>query len=180
MPSIPKYVVLVIGLLVAGHVGHAFQLNSDVLSSGGTKMTSAGYSTEGSFSQLTASSPWLTSTGFQAIIGFWHPLTGGPGIEERSEDIAFTTYTNFLYPNSPNPAFNHTTIQYSIARNGPVTLEVYNTLGQRITSLVDAKQMPGSYKITWDLCAYNIPAGVYFCRFQTTGYTKIRKIVVVN
>jgi hypothetical protein len=90
MLSASRYLIFVIGLCVTGHGGYAFQLKSDVLSSGGMEMTSTGYSTEGSFSQLTATSPWLTSTGFQAIIGFWHPLTGGPGIEERSEDMGFS------------------------------------------------------------------------------------------
>jgi hypothetical protein len=180
MTRAAKYLVVIIGLCAAPHGGAAFQLKSDVLSSGGTEMTSAGYIAEGTLSQLTASSPWLTSAGHKAIIGFWHPFSTGPGIEERFENLGPPAYINFLYPNSPNPALGHTTIQYSIAKEGSVILEVYNILGQCVASLVDGKQMPGVYKVTWNFSMNRLPAGVYFCRLKTVDYTKIRKMVIVH
>ena len=180
MVSASRVLILVLGLCMAGHKGFTFQLKSDVLSSGGTKITSADYAIEGTLSQFTASSPWLTCSGYRAIIGFWHPLPAGPGIKERSENIVLVGYTNFLYPNVPNPSRGHTTFQYSIAKVGQVALDLYNTLGQCVASLVNAKQVPGIYRISWNVRADNFPAGVYFCRLKTTDYTKIRKIVVVH
>jgi len=180
MARAAKCLAIVIGLCIATHRGHTFQLKSDVLSGGGTIMTSAGYITQGTVSQLSASSPWLASSGYQAVIGFWHPLSGGPGIEEYSENLVPSAYINFLYSNNPNPALRHTTIQYSIARETRVTLAVYNTLGQNVASLVDQKQVPGVYKVTWNFLINRLPAGVYFCRLKTVDYTKIRKMVVIH
>jgi hypothetical protein len=180
MTKAAKYLVVIIGLCAAPHSGAAFQLKSDVLSGGGTEMTSAGYIAEGTMSQLTASSPWLTSAGYKAMIGFWHPFSTGPGIEEYYEILGPSSYINFLYSNNPNPARNHTALQYSIACEGRVRLEVYNTLGQRVVSLVDETQSPGVYKVTWNFGMDRLPAGVYFYRLKTADYTKIRKMVVIH
>jgi hypothetical protein len=180
MAKTAKCLAVVIGFCITTHLGYAFQLRSDVISSGGTRASSAGYISEGTLCQFTASSPWLTSSGFQAVIGFWHPLAGGPGIEEHYENLGPVAYVNFLYSSNPNPARGHTAIQYSIARKGRVKLEVYNTLGQRVTSLVDGTQSPGVYKVTWNFLMDRLPAGVYFYLLETVDYTKIRKMVVIH
>ena len=174
-----KYLTVLIGLCTALHEGFAYLLKSDVLSSGGTKMTCASYIAKGTLSQVTASSPWLTSAGYKAIIGFWHPFPSGPGIYEKFSQPGQTIFRNFLYQNVPNPAFGSTTINYSIAQKGKVLLEVFNTLGQRIMCLVDQKQLPGVYKVTWNFIINHVPAGVYFYRLKAGNYEKIRKMVVL-
>jgi len=169
---------IVFGLCITSQ-GHTFQLKSDVLSSGGAKASSSGYISEGTLSQLTTSSPWLTSSGFGAVIGFWHPLAGGPGIEEHRENLIANPYINCLYASSPNPCRDHAVMYYSIASRGWVKLEVYNTLGQRVVSLVDETQPAGVYKVTWSFGIDGLAAGVYFYRLETVDYTKVRKLVVV-
>jgi|GEM_PF-4198020 len=62
-----------ISLILAVSITFAYQLKSDVLSNGGTNMVSTNYIANGTFSQFTASSAWLTSTGYKAVIGFWNP-----------------------------------------------------------------------------------------------------------
>ena len=171
---------IAVGLCITTHQSRAFQLKSDVISSGGTRASSGGYVSEGTLSQFAASSPWLAGSGYQAVIGFWHPFAGGPGIEEYYEMLGPSAHINFLYPNNPNPAVRHTTIEYSIAREARVTLAVYNTLGQNVASLVDQKQAPGVYRVTWNFLADRLPSGVYFYRLKTVDYTKIRKMVVIH
>jgi hypothetical protein len=180
MVGASRYLILVLGLCIAGHQGFAFQLKSDVLSNGGTEITSTDYTIEGTLAQFTSSSPWLTCSGYRAVVGFWHPLPAGPGIQERLENIGLAGYMNFLYPNVPNPIFGHTIFQYSIANQGQVALDLYNTLGQRVASIVNARQAPGIYRVSWNVGEEDFPAGVYFCRLKTTDYSKIRKIVVVH
>ena len=170
---------IALALCITTH-GNAFQLKSDVISSGGARASSSGYSSEGTLSQLTASSPWLTSGGFGAIIGFWHPFAGGPGIEEHHENLIANPYINCLYVSSPNPCRDRVELHYSIASSGRVKLEVYNTLGQRVVALVDEMQPAGVYKVTWSFGVDGLAAGVYFYRLETVDYTKVRKLVVVN
>lgn len=170
---------IAVGLCITTHQSLAFQLKSDIISNGGTKASSGGYISEGTLSQFAACSPWLTSSGFQAVIGFWHPSGGSPGIEEYYEDLGAKGYVNSLYACNPNPVRNHAILQYSIAQEGMVMLEIYNTLGQRVASLVDGTQPPGVYTVTWRVRLDGLPAGVYFYRLKTADYTKVRKLVVV-
>ena len=83
-----------------------------------------------------------------------------------------------LEQNYPNP-FNPTTeIQYSIPKNGFVTLKVYNLLGQEVMTLVNQQQMAGSYKV--NLSAGALASGIYMYRLQTGNFTLIKKMVVLK
>ena len=180
MLKMVKYCAVLFGFCIAAHLGHAFQLKSDVISSGGRGASCSGYISDGTLSQLTASSPWLTSSGYGAVVGFWHPLAGGPGIGEHHEELISSRFINCLYAVNPNPCRDRAVIQYSIASGGGVRLEVYNTLGQQVVSLVDMIQPAGVYKVTWGFHLVGLAAGVYFYRLATADYTKVRKLVIVD
>ena len=49
----------------------------------------------------------------------------------------------------PNPFNGSTLISYTLAAPGPVTLVVYNTLGQPVQTLVERVQSPGTYSVPW-------------------------------
>ncbi|MBN1480835.1 PKD domain-containing protein [candidate division KSB1 bacterium] len=92
-----------------------------------------------------------------------------------------------LNQNVPNP-FNPTTrIDYDLAQAAHVTLEVYNTLGQKIRTLVDEIRQPGVCHVVWD--AQNeqrqtMAAGLYFYRLEvkskTTLFSATRKMVLLK
>jgi hypothetical protein len=83
-----------------------------------------------------------------------------------------------LRPNYPNP-FNPTTqIEFALPESQPVTLEVYNTLGQRVRTLLD-KQMPaGNHSVTFD--AAGLPSGVYLYRLQADKVQRSQKMLLVK
>jgi flagellar hook assembly protein FlgD len=62
------------------------------------------------------------------------------------------------------------------------TLKVYNVLGQLVETLVDKRQKPGTYRVTWD--ASKVASGVYFYRLEVKGdrlkVTETRKMVVIK
>ncbi len=72
-----------------------------------------------------------------------------------------------LSQNYPNPFNESTTISYSLPVGGPALLEVYDALGRRVTTLLDAFQAPGSHNITWD--ANGCASGEYYYRLTTRG-----------
>jgi hypothetical protein len=88
-----------------------------------------------------------------------------------------------VHQNYPNP-FNPTTeISYAIPRDGKVKLTVFNSLGQRIATLVDMKQMSGSYQVTWNGMSdfgVKMSSGVYFYHIEADGFSKTMKMIMMK
>ena len=67
---------------------------------------------------------------------------------------------------TPNP-FNPTTVlNYSLAKPAHVKLMIYNILGQRVATLVDANQAAGKYRKTFN--ASQLSSGTYLERMIIT------------
>ncbi|MGA3288329.1 MAG: T9SS type A sorting domain-containing protein [Bacteroidota bacterium] len=77
-----------------------------------------------------------------------------------------------LEQNYPNPFNPSTTIRYFLPTKGLVTLEVFDMLGRKISTLVNQKQFSGPHEVQWN--AQNISSGIYFYRLtcNTTIITK--------
>ncbi|MEK9139216.1 MAG: T9SS type A sorting domain-containing protein, partial [Bacteroidota bacterium] len=83
-----------------------------------------------------------------------------------------------LVQNYPNPFNPTTTIEYYLATSSNVVLQVYNVLGQEVTTLVNTKEQVGSHRVVFD--GKGLSAGVYFCRLQTEGRTVTRKLLLLR
>jgi hypothetical protein len=83
-----------------------------------------------------------------------------------------------LAQNYPNP-FNPTTnIEYNVAQQSRVRIDVYNVLGQRVQTLVDSQQLAGTYKVQFDGKA--LSSGVYFVRMMANGNVFTRKMMLMK
>ena len=74
-----------------------------------------------------------------------------------------------LLQNYPNPFRESTTIAYEVERPGPVSLAVYDLLGRRVRTLVEADQPVGAYQIRWDgrdAGGQPVASGLYFYRLR--------------
>ena len=89
----------------------------------------------------------------------------------------------YLKQNYPNP-FNPTTkIEYGIAKTTRVNLVVYNVLGQRVRTLVNALQKPGRYTVQWDGKddrGRPVPTGIYFYQLITPQTVKTKKLLLLK
>jgi len=78
-----------------------------------------------------------------------------------------------LFQNFPNPFNPSTTIRYLINKlRARVTIDVFNILGQRVRTLVDAVQQQGIHEVHWDGLAdegSESPSGIYFYRVNVDG-----------
>ncbi len=84
-----------------------------------------------------------------------------------------------LDQNYPNPFNPETTIGYSLPRSGKVMLEIFDLAGQKVDTLVDDNQSPGSYEVNWQ--ASNLASSIYFYRLSfDTQIIATRKMVVVK
>ena len=87
-----------------------------------------------------------------------------------------------LAQNYPNPFNPLTEIQFQIpaGSNQIVTLEVYNTRGQRINTLASGTYKPGFYSVRWegmDEAGREAASGVYFISLQTGPHRLLRKMI---
>jgi hypothetical protein len=88
-----------------------------------------------------------------------------------------------LSQNYPNP-FNPTTvIEYTLQKKARVNLEIYNLLGQKVKTLVNEYQSPGSYQIFWDgrnEQEQTVATGMYFYKFSADGVSKTKKMILLK
>jgi subtilisin family serine protease len=101
--------------------------------------------------------------------------------DEPATPAQFTLEQN--YPNPFNPA---TMIRYTLPAsigNGPVKLEIFNPLGQRIRMLVNSKQSPGVHQIEWnarDDSGRLAASGLYLYRLQAESQVEIKKMLLLR
>ena len=83
----------------------------------------------------------------------------------RAFSTATAVPTDFgLGQNYPNPFNPSTLIPYQLPTAGHVRLEVFNLLGQRVATLVDAERSAGAHTAQWDATDASsraVGAGVY-------------------
>jgi len=90
-------------------------------------------------------------------------------VKQQAENKAFSN-DHTLFQNYPNPFNSSTTIKYQLPDATEVKLEIFNLIGQRIRTVVDQFQIPGSYLIRWDgTDDFNQPvaSGVYLYQFES-------------
>jgi hypothetical protein len=93
------------------------------------------------------------------------------------EVSSFATSYN-ISQNYPNP-FNPTTnINFSIVDMGHVTLTVYNSLGQEVSTLVNEVLEGGNYDVTFD--ASDLTSGVYYYTLKAGDFVSTKKLMLVK
>ncbi|MBN2355042.1 Ig-like domain-containing protein [candidate division KSB1 bacterium] len=102
----------------------------------------------------------------------------GPVMAEVPVPTSFELSQN--YPNPFNPT---TTLRYQIPSASRVRVDVFNTRGQLIRTLVDADVQAGFHTIVWDgrnQSGTPVVSGVYYYRMVTEGFTMTRKMALLK
>jgi len=132
------------------------------------------YTDEFTIQLLSSASNKLAALIYTAWVNAGSPLPGtsiGPVLEmiPNSFDLAQN------YPNPFNPS---TTIGYTLAKPGFVTLKIFNILGREIAVIVNSQQPAGVYKIDWN--AESLSGGIYFYTIRTEHFAKMKKMLLVK
>jgi photosystem II stability/assembly factor-like uncharacterized protein len=88
-----------------------------------------------------------------------------------------------LYQNYPNPFNPSTTINFNIAKEGIVTIKVYDILGNEMKTLLNESLTSGKYQLTWDGTDNNgnrVSSGTYFINMVSGSFNKSIKTVMVK
>jgi hypothetical protein len=100
-----------------------------------------------------------------------------------AEQISTLPKTTQLYANYPNPFNPTTTLKYDLAKSSHVSLVIYNMLGQKIRTLVDAVKPAGYHAAVWDGANDSgaaIASGIYFFEFKADGYAQTNKMILMK
>jgi len=99
-----------------------------------------------------------------------------------ADEVVVTTGTA-LGGNYPNPFNPETVISFTMVCEDKVNLDIYNMRGQRIRSLISGVYSVGEHRVVWNGCNERgrpVGSGVYFYRMATSGYTSVRKMVLLK
>lgn len=79
------------------------------------------------------------------------------------------------YPNPFNPA---TVISYQVPAQAAVLIDVFNSIGEKVTTLVNEVKEPGYYEVTWN--AESMTSGVYFLRINAGDFSAVKKMMLMK
>ena len=138
----------------------------------------------------SANLSWLTTSPFWGIYDADNSTLWETGVFQdfpTSVESGSTLPIDYkLEQNYPNPFNPSTKIRYTIPfvslnaveRSVPVTLKVYDILGNEVATLVDEDKEPGIYEV--EFVQTNLASGIYFYRIQLADFTEVKKMILMK
>lgn len=105
------------------------------------------------------------------ITGF--PTITGAEVHEGNVPKSFELHQN--YPNPFNPS---TTINFSVPKDGNVSIKVYDTKGELVKTLVNQRIITGKYSVEFDGSA--LSSGIYFYTIEAADFKETKKMIMVK
>ena len=127
------------------------------------------------------------------LLGYTKDFYGMPLPVGVSADIGACEYQNIssvrtneermlrvysLSQNYPNPFNPLTEILFYLPEQSHVSLEIFNTLGEKVTDLVDESLPSGKHVVQFD--AAGLSSGVYFYRFRAGEFNQVKKMILMQ
>ena len=88
-----------------------------------------------------------------------------------------------LSDNYPNPFNPHTMIAYDLPASADVKVEIFNTLGQKVATLVNEFAGAGSYVAIWNGQYDNgaiAVSGLYFYKMTAGSFSDVKRMVLMK
>ena len=92
------------------------------------------------------------------------------------DDVLTSGLNNFNV--FPNPFTETTKITFALNNSVPVTLEIFNLMGQKVKELANDKFASGKHEIVID--GNSLPAGIYNLQLTTPDRTEVLRVVNIN
>lgn len=122
------------------------------------------------------------TTVFSAIDSF---STATTAVAEKSDlPRAFSLEQNYPNPFALSSAAraNQTSIRLQLPQAAQVSLTIYNTIGQKIRTLLQRELAPGRHEVFWngrDQTGRLVSSGIYWLRLESEKFSATRKMLVV-
>ncbi|MFZ5518279.1 MAG: T9SS type A sorting domain-containing protein [Candidatus Zhuqueibacterota bacterium] len=91
--------------------------------------------------------------------------------------------SNQLDQNYPNPFNAATLISFSIMKHSHVILNIFDSVGRLVATLVNAELAAGSYQYHWagrDQQGRSVPSGIYFYQMSTDSFSATKKLIIIQ
>jgi hypothetical protein len=115
------------------------------------------------------------SPSWSGVVSFTTTASGVTSVDPVDQTVPAGFRLSQNYPNPFNPS---TTIEFSMPKSAHVRINIYNTLGDLVHTLVDENLSPGTHRRQW--VASGLTSGVYFYRIQTNGYVETKRLVLLK
>ncbi|MBC8276861.1 MAG: T9SS type A sorting domain-containing protein [FCB group bacterium] len=118
---------------------------------------------------------WATTPDFQLLLGNvfdWFVIVE---VEPQNELSPFNYSLNQNYPNPFNPT---TSINFSLANAGDVSLKVFNIMGQEVATVLNGNLNSGPHSITFD--ASSLSSGLYYYQIEAGDFQAAKQMVLVK
>jgi hypothetical protein len=102
-------------------------------------------------------------------------LAATTGIETIAENIPENFSLSQNYPNPFNPT---TTIRFNLEKTVHVNLSVFNSLGQKVATIVDKVVEAGQKGISWN--ASSLPSGTYYYRLRAGDFEQTKEMLLIK
>ncbi len=99
-------------------------------------------------------------------------------VTDIKEQQSLATDEFRLEQNYPNPFNPSTKISFILPKESFTTLEVYNSLGENVSTLVSKNLNAGSYHFEWS--GKGLSSGVYFYRINAGSFSETRKMILLK
>ena len=97
------------------------------------------------------------------------------GIRNLNTEVPKVYSLEQNYPNPFNPA---TRIRFAIPKEGYISMDVYDILGNKVANIYSGLSKAGYYEAQFD--ASNLASGVYFYKLTANGFNAVKKMLVVK
>ncbi|MEE9430695.1 MAG: sugar-binding protein [Melioribacteraceae bacterium] len=125
-------------------------------------------------SEEAQDSSWIDADLFGTI-----KLVSTPtSVEQNKSSFSFKLSNN--YPNPFNP---NTVINFAVPKTENVHIQIFNSLGQLVITLVNEIRASGEHKIVWDGKDTNgksVTSGIYLYKIETGEFTSIKKMSLIR
>ena len=104
-------------------------------------------------------------------------------VMSRVVSVTVPGHATALLPNVPNPFNPETTVRFMLELPAHVSLEIYDTRGRWVRTLVDGDRVPGLHEVRWDGTngsGSTVASGVYFYRMRAGDQTFSRRMVLLK
>ena len=125
--------------------------------------------------QLQTTWPWQEIFGVRIAVVNTNPTLGG---EYEVILEAVVPENDLIAQNYPNPFRERTRIEFAINAMKPVRLEVYDSIGRRVRTLLNETLQPGFHTVWFD--GSGLASGIYHYRIVTDEAILGKKMVLIR